>query len=94
MVSWYNLSMNRHIFYKYHNISQNDRKQIFLPPDEYSMVMSAFNTDLTDEERMRRIISKPIGDYVYTIINNGYNEYIVIGKSPIESIDEDWEDGL
>ena len=58
------------------------------------MVMSAFNTDLTDEERMRRIISKPIGDYVYTIINNGYNEYIVIGKSPIESIDEDWEDGL
>ncbi len=86
--------MNRHIFYKYHNISRNDRKQIFLPPDEYSMVMSAFNTDLTDEERMQRIISKPIGDYVYTIINNGYNEYIVIGKNPIESIDEDWEDGL
>ena len=94
MASWYNSSMNRRAFYKYHNISQNDRKQIFLPADEYSMVMSAFNTDLTDEERMRRIISKPIGDYVYTIINNGYNEYIVIGKNPIESIDEDWEDGL
>ena len=58
------------------------------------MVMSAFNTDLTEEERKQRIISKAIGDYVYTIINNGYNEYIVIGKNPIEIIDDDWEDGL
>ena len=86
--------MNKRIFTRYHNISQNSRKQIFLLPDEYSMVMSAFNTDLTEEERKQRIISKAIGDYVYTIINNGYNEYIVIGKNPIEIIDDDWEDGL
>ena len=83
--------MDRRTFNRYHNINPYDRKQIFLPPDEYAKVMSAFNTDLTDEERMKDIISKAIGDYVYTIINNGYNEYVVIGKNPIEYIDEDWQ---
>ena len=67
--------------------------QLFLPKDEYAMVLSEFNTHMSDEERTHDIVTKPIGEYYYTIINKGFNDYTVIGKDPIISeLDKDWEE--
>ena len=33
------------------------------------------------------MVSKAIGDYWYTVLNQSYNEYIVINKTPIEDLD-------
>ena len=68
------------------------RQQIYLPRDEYAQVMSAFNTYMSDEDRQCRVVTKPIGDYYYTIINNGFDDYIVIGKAKIVAeADDIWE---
>ena len=67
-------------------------KPIFLPPDEYAKVMSEFNTHMSDEDRKHRLVTKPIGDNYYTIINNGFDDYIIIGKRPIiNDIEKEWE---
>ena len=58
-----------------------------LPKDEYAHVMSEFNTHMSDADRAKTIVSKPIGDYIYTIENNGFDDYRVIGKV---SIDDDY----
>ncbi len=51
------------------------------------MVMSEFNSNMSDQERKHRVVSKAIGDYWYTVLNQSYNEYIVINKTPIEDLD-------
>lgn len=69
-------------------------EQILLPSDEYAKVMSEFNTHMSEEERNRRYVTKPIGDYYYTIINKGFNEYIIVDKSPIiQNSVNIWENG-
>ena len=71
---------------------QNAR-QIVLPPDEYATVMSEFNTHLSDRDRTRKYVTKPIGDYYYTIINRGFDDYIVVGKRPIiTDVEVIWEE--
>ena len=73
--------------------SDFDREQIILPKDEYAMVMSELNTHMSDEDRSRRIVTKPIGSYYYTVINNGFDDYIVIGKRAISAeADVIWEE--
>ena len=70
-------------------------KQIILPADEYAEVMSEFNTHMSDEDRKRRLVTKPIGNYYYTIINRGFDDYIVIGKRPIiGAVEAQWEDDV
>lgn len=59
-------------------------EEIMLPPDEYAMVMRAFNTDMSEEDRRHRVVAKAIGDYVYYIINHEYDDYVIIGKYPID----------
>lgn len=56
-----------------------------LPKKEYAHVMSEINTHMSDEQRELPIVSKAIGDYIYTFENHGFNEYRIIGKVPIES---------
>ena len=74
------------IFHSFHLL-------IILPKSEYALVISEFNTNLSDEERTHRIVTKPIGEYYYTVINNGFNEYIVIGKIKIvDDVYDVWED--
>ena len=46
--------------------------------------MSELNTHLTETERNERILAKPIGNYVYTFINYGFDEYRFIDKKPID----------
>ena len=58
---------------------------IQLPKKEYAHVMSEINTHMSDEQRELPVVSKAIGDYIYTFENHGFNEYRIIGKVPIES---------
>ena len=46
--------------------------------------MHELNTNLSKEERERFIVSKAIGDYIYTIENYGFNDYRIIGKKLLE----------
>ena len=39
---------------------------------EYGKVMHEPNTHMSEEDRQKPIVSKPIEDYVYTIINFGF----------------------
>lgn len=57
---------------------------ILLPKKEYGKVMHELNNNLSKAERDRFIVTKAIGDYVYTIENYGFNDYRIIGKRPIE----------
>lgn len=49
--------------------------------------MHELNTNLTKEQRKKAFVKKAIGDYKYTIQNNGFNEYKIIKKEPINEID-------
>lgn len=61
-----------------------DFATVFLPKDEYAHVMSEIATNLTEEQSKRRVFKKLIGDYVYTVENNGFGNYRIIGKELIE----------
>lgn len=56
------------------------RKEIRLPRTEYARVMSELNTHLTDNERKQPVVMKCIGDYMYTVLNCGFDNYKIIGK--------------
>ncbi len=74
--------------YKFDNYNP---RQIILPKDEYAHVMSELNSNLSNEDRERNIVVKPIGDYYYTVVNKGFNDYIIIGKRKInEDVTEEW----
>ncbi len=60
------------------------KKQITLPKDEYAEVMSELNTNLTEEDRKHAVLVKHIGNYEYTIVNRGFNNYTVIKKETIQ----------
>lgn len=59
-------------------------KQIFLPEDEYAHVMSELNTHMSEEDRKKKIVVKPIGDYNYIVVIRGFDDYIITDKIPID----------
>lgn len=59
-------------------------KQIKLPRNEYAHVMSELNTHMSAEDRKHAIVTKSIGDYRYTIVNMGFDDYRIVGKEPIQ----------
>ncbi|MGN1195321.1 MAG: hypothetical protein ACI4SB_07540 [Acutalibacteraceae bacterium] len=61
-----------------------DFKTVFLPEQEYAHVMSEIATNLTKEQSEKKVFSKAIGDYIYTVENNGFGNYRVIKKIRIE----------
>ena len=70
-----------------------DFETIYLSSNEYAYVMSELNTHLSDEQRKKEIITKAIGDYYYTIENNGFDNYRIIGKKSIDiDVDEWWDE--
>lgn len=71
-------------------IKSSDFKTVHLPKNEYAMVMHELNTHLSAEERERKIVTKAIGDFVYTFENNGFDNYRIFKKKPIEDIR--WDD--
>ena len=65
-------------------IKKRDRKEVKLPKAEYAKVMHELNTNLTKEQRRKKRITRFIDNYIYTIINNGFNDYKVISKDEID----------
>lgn len=49
-----------------------------------SLVLFHLNTNLSTAERNEYVISKAIVNYVYTIENNGFVDYRIIGEHAID----------
>lgn len=64
-------------------IKTRTRKEVQLPKDEYAQVIHELNTNLTNDQRKKKQITKAIGSYLYTINNNGFNNYKIIDKMEI-----------
>lgn len=62
----------------------SEYKTVFLPEKEYSKVMHEISTNLTNEQNNSKMFSKHIGEYIYFVENNGFGNYRVIGKEPID----------
>lgn len=56
------------------------KRPIKLSRKEYGKVMHNLNTHLSDEEKQKDILQKCIGDYLYIIQNNGFNNYVILGR--------------
>lgn len=67
-------------------IRKRTRKEVQLPKDEYARVMSELNTNLTKEQRKKKSITKAIGNHLYTVENNGFNNYKITKKEPLNDI--------
>lgn len=61
-----------------------DFRTVILPSKEYGHVMSEISTHVTKEQRRKKVFSKAIGQYIYTVENNGFGEYRVIKKVKIK----------
>ena len=61
-----------------------DFKTVVLPKKEYAHVMSEIATNLTEEQASKKVFSRAIGEYIYTVENNGFGEYRVIKKIKIK----------
>ena len=70
-------------FEKRDKIRKQTRKEVQLPKDEYARVMSAIRTNITAEQKKKKVFSKPIGNNIYRIENLGNHDYRIIGKSEI-----------
>lgn len=82
------INLNLQFFAK----SSKDYKSIVLPKDEYAHIMSELNTHLSNEQRKQKVVTKAIGNYVYTIENNGFDNYRIIGKEEIDPDVLEWWD--
>lgn len=71
-------------------IKSSDFKTIQLPKNEYAMVMHELNTHMSATERKMSVVTKAIGDYVYTFENKGFGEYRIFRKKPIDP--EGWDE--
>ncbi len=74
------ISYNLQFFAK----NSKDFKSIKLSEEEYAHVVSEINTNLTDEQRSMEIVSKAVGNYIYTFENNGFDNYRFIRKKKID----------
>ena len=66
-----------------------DFPTIFLPKQEYAHVMSEIATNITKEQSQKSVFEKAIGNYVYTVENNGFGDYRIIDKTIIDVGDLD-----
>lgn len=59
---------------------------VFLPKDEYAHVMSEIATHATAEQKSRKIFTKNVGPYTYTVVNGFNGLYRVVRKRAIDSV--------
>ena len=57
-----------------------DYPTIILPKDEYAHVMSEIATYISEEQKNMKVFLKAIGNYNYTVENNGFGNCRIIGK--------------
>lgn len=65
--------------------SYTDYSTVLLDRKEYGHIMHEINTWYKKDYKSKEILSKAIGDYVYTFENYEYNEYRFIGRDKIET---------
>lgn len=70
--------------------SSKDFETLVLPKQEYAHVMSEIATNLTKKQAAMQTFRKAIGNYVYTVENNGFGNYRIIGKMVIDPEIMDW----
>ena len=62
-------------------------KELPLPGREKEYIYEELDNNLTIEEKESCIVRRAIGNYYYTAINMGHNQYKIINKEAIEDID-------
>lgn len=69
-----------------------DFPTVFLPKQEYAHVMSEIATNITKEQSQKSVFEKAIGNYIYTVENNGFGNCRIIDKTFIDAgdLDEIW----
>lgn len=74
------LRINIQLFAK----KSTDFKTVRLSKKEYAHVMSEIATWITKEQLSKNVFKKCIGDYIYTIENNGFGYFRIIGRRKIK----------
>ena len=74
------LRINLQLFAK----KSTDFKTVRLSKKEYAHVMSEIATWITKEQLSKNVFKKCIGDYIYTIENNGFGYFRIIGRRKIK----------
>lgn len=63
--------------------SPRDYATIKLPKQEHAAVTHELNTWLWHKEVSGSVIKKPIGNYIYTVQVNGFDDYRILGRTKI-----------
>lgn len=63
-----------------------DRQAESMSQNEMNYITHELNTNLTNRERKSKVIRRAIGDYVYTVKNNGFNNYNFLKKEKIDDL--------
>lgn len=58
----------------------SDYKTIQLTPKEYAHVMSEIATWATEQQLNQNVFQKCIGNYIYTVENNGFGNFRIINR--------------
>lgn len=62
----------------------SDFPTVQLPKNEYAHVMSEIATHISEEQKTKTVIKKAIGNYMYTIENNGFGNYRIIKRKKLK----------
>ncbi len=62
----------------------SDFPTVQLSKNEYAHVMSEIATHISEEQKAMKTFSKPIGDHMYLVENNGFGDYRIIGKKKLK----------
>ena len=60
------------------------KKVVKLPAQEYALVMHELNTHLPAGQKKKKFVHKAIGNYMYTVRVNGFDDYEIVRKVPIK----------
>lgn len=63
-----------------------DRQAESMSQNEMNYITHELNTNLTNRERKSKVIRRAIGDHVYTVKNNGFNNYNFLKKEKIDDL--------
>ena len=66
------------------NYNSSSFKTYRLDKKEYAQVMSELNTNVNDRQKQLKVFTKAIGNYIYTVENNGFGNYRIIGRTNID----------
>ena len=72
--------------------SSKDFETVILPKQEYAHIMGEISTNLTKKQAKMQTFRKAIGNHIYTVENNGFGNYRIIGKRLIDEQTADWWD--